>query len=191
MRSIEVNGFALNPYEFAAKFESITEKLYFVFQLGSENGHNTNSLYINIHVVESEIDMARRYQWKYVASKNLLFYFENLTFSRPKRMADLSFIFLEKLNYWIKMTLSHCFHWNFPLTESVIKVDCLISRYELFHNRSPCSIETSLLICSANQWSGFYKIGTSVMKGLKTSSHFSTGISIRNHSSIHQFTQLS
>ena len=93
MRSIEVNGFALNPYEFAAKFESITEKLYFVFQLGSENGHNTNSLYINIHVVESEIDMARRYQWKYVASKNLLFYFENLTLSRPKRMADLSFIF--------------------------------------------------------------------------------------------------
>ena len=28
-------------------------------------------------------------------------------------------------------------------------------------------VETSLFICSANQWTGFYMIGTSVMKELK------------------------
>ena len=28
-------------------------------------------------------------------------------------------------------------------------------------------METSPLICSANQWTGFYMIGTSVMKELK------------------------
>ena len=31
---------------------------------------------------------------------------------------------------------------------------------------SPYHIETSPLICSANQWTGFYMIGTSVMKEL-------------------------
>ena len=34
---------------------------------------------------------------------------------------------------------------------------------ELFHNGAPCNI-TSRLIYSANQWTGFYIIGTSVIK---------------------------
>ena len=33
--------------------------------------------------------------------------------------------------------------------------------------RGPYHIETSPVICSANQWTGFYMIGTSVMKELK------------------------
>ena len=38
---------------------------------------------------------------------------------------------------------------------------------QLFHDGGPYHTETSLLICSANQWTGFYIIGTSVMKELK------------------------
>ena len=32
--------------------------------------------------------------------------------------------------------------------------------YQLFHDRGPYHIETSPLICRANQWTGFYMIGT-------------------------------
>ena len=32
--------------------------------------------------------------------------------------------------------------------------------------RGPYHIETSPLICTTNQWTSFYMIGTSVMKGL-------------------------
>ena len=38
-------------------------------------------------------------------------------------------------------------------------------------------METSLLICSANHWTGFYIISTSVMKGLKYEQRFSLFIS--------------
>ena len=37
----------------------------------------------------------------------------------------------------------------------------------LFYEGGPYHIETSLLIWSANQWTGFYVIGISVMKELK------------------------
>ena len=36
----------------------------------------------------------------------------------------------------------------------------------LFHHGGPYHIETSPLICSTNHWSGYYIIGTSVMKEL-------------------------
>ena len=36
----------------------------------------------------------------------------------------------------------------------------------LFHDGRPYHIETSLLTCRANQWTGFYMIGTFVMKEL-------------------------
>ena len=36
-----------------------------------------------------------------------------------------------------------------------------------FHNGGPYNIETSPLICSANQWTDFYITGTWVMKELK------------------------
>ena len=35
-----------------------------------------------------------------------------------------------------------------------------------YRNEGPCHIETSSLICFANQWTGFCMIGTSVMKEL-------------------------
>ena len=35
---------------------------------------------------------------------------------------------------------------------------------QLFHDEGPYHTKTSLLICIANQWTGFYMIGTSVMK---------------------------
>ena len=38
--------------------------------------------------------------------------------------------------------------------------------YKLFHDGSPYYIETSPLICRANQWTDFYMIGTFVMKEL-------------------------
>ena len=37
----------------------------------------------------------------------------------------------------------------------------------LSHSGNPYYIETSSLICKANQWTGFYMIRTSVMKKLK------------------------
>ena len=40
-------------------------------------------------------------------------------------------------------------------------------RKYLSHDVDPYHIETSPLICRANQWTGFYMIGTSVMKELK------------------------
>ena len=41
--------------------------------------------------------------------------------------------------------------------------------FELFHDGGRYHIETSPLICSANQWAGFYMISTSVMKALSNS----------------------
>ena len=40
--------------------------------------------------------------------------------------------------------------------------------YYLFHDSDRYHIETSLLIYRGNQWTGFYMITTSVMKGLNT-----------------------
>ena len=37
----------------------------------------------------------------------------------------------------------------------------------LFHDGDPYHVETSPLICIANQWTGFYMMGTSFMKELK------------------------
>ena len=37
---------------------------------------------------------------------------------------------------------------------------------QLFHDGGPYHIETSPLICSANQWTGFCMKGTSIMKQL-------------------------
>ena len=42
---------------------------------------------------------------------------------------------------------------------------------KFFHDGGPYHIETSPLICSANQWTGFYMVGTSAMKKLKSSSN--------------------
>ena len=44
---------------------------------------------------------------------------------------------------------------------------CVLGCYKLFHDGGFYHIETSPLTCKANQWTGFYMIGTSVMKELK------------------------
>ena len=51
-----------------------------------------------------------------------------------------------------------------------------ITVLSFFHDGGPYHIETRPLICSANQWTGFYMIGTFVMKGLirKVSGAFRT-----------------
>ena len=38
------------------------------------------------------------------------------------------------------------------------------SKHYFFHGGGPYHIETSPLICRANQWTGFYMIETSVVK---------------------------
>ena len=40
----------------------------------------------------------------------------------------------------------------------------------IFHNGGSCRTETSPLICSVNQWTGFCMIGTSIMKYSRRSS---------------------
>ena len=42
----------------------------------------------------------------------------------------------------------------------------ILGEIELFHDRGRYDIETSPLICSVNQWTGFYMITVSVMKEL-------------------------
>ena len=41
-----------------------------------------------------------------------------------------------------------------------------------FHDGGRYHIEASPLICAGNQWTGFYMITASVMKGLKRIHHF-------------------
>ena len=43
---------------------------------------------------------------------------------------------------------------------------------KLFHDGDPYNLEISRLICSANQWTGFYMIGASVIKELTETSVF-------------------
>ena len=40
------------------------------------------------------------------------------------------------------------------------------TNYLLLHDGRPYHVETNPLICKANQWTGFYMIGTSVMNDL-------------------------
>ena len=46
--------------------------------------------------------------------------------------------------------------------------DILVGQNQLFHEGDPYHIETSLLIRTADQWTGFYMMGTSIMKELKS-----------------------
>ena len=48
-----------------------------------------------------------------------------------------------------------------------------VKKIYLFHDGGRYHIETSPLICSANQWTGFYMITASVMKELTSRSEFS------------------
>ena len=45
-----------------------------------------------------------------------------------------------------------------------------VTKHQFFHDGGPYHIETSPLICSVNQWPGFYRIETSFMKELRLSS---------------------
>ena len=54
------------------------------------------------------------------------------------------------LYFWVPRTLLH-----------------FEASFQLFHDRDPYGIETSPLICRANQWNGFYMIGISIMKELR------------------------
>ena len=57
--------------------------------------------------------------------------------------------------------------------QEVKKSLCIMFYYQmsnqLFYHGGPYHIETSPLICRANQWTGFYMIGTFVMNELKWS----------------------
>ena len=45
--------------------------------------------------------------------------------------------------------------------------EILTNESKLFHDEGCYHMETSLFICSANQWTGFYVITAPVMKELK------------------------
>ena len=45
-----------------------------------------------------------------------------------------------------------------------------VAKHELFHDGGSCRIQTSALICSANQWTDFCTIGISVVKDSRRSS---------------------
>ena len=52
-----------------------------------------------------------------------------------------------------------------------------LKTFLLFHDGGPYDIETSHLICSANQWIAFYMIGTSVKELIKHICKFLTLVS--------------
>ena len=64
------------------------------------------------------------------------------------------------------------FKRQYPRTRSCLIWERCISKVffssKLFHEGGLFHIETSLLICSANQWTGFYMIDTCIMKELTT-----------------------
>ena len=47
----------------------------------------------------------------------------------------------------------------------------------IFHDGSPFHIETSQVMCRANQLTGFYMTGTSAMKELKATIKFESNVS--------------
>ena len=63
--------------------------------------------------------------------------------------------------------------WYLPLWENFMELTSTFKsirgRTLIFHDGDLCHIETSPLIFRGNQWTGFYMIGTSVMKELNTS----------------------
>ena len=59
----------------------------------------------------------------------------------------------------------------FCLNQEIYLIEYMqVAKHWLFHDGGSCPIETSPLICSANQLTGFCIIGTSVMKDSKGSS---------------------
>ena len=70
-------------------------------------------------------------------------------------------------SFYVKILTSICrFSSFFPFIRAVLLSECSLIRAYLFHPRGPYHIETSALICSANQWTCFYMITASVMKEL-------------------------
>ena len=63
----------------------------------------------------------------------------------------------------ISRVLTNFSHPLASLSISMYASFCLSSSIKLFHDRGPYHIETSSLICSVNQSTGFYMIGTSVI----------------------------
>ena len=61
--------------------------------------------------------------------------------------------------------------WLFMLPFS-ISLFFFFQLRKLFHDGDPYNLEISRLICSANQWTGFYMIGASVIKELTEISVF-------------------
>ena len=56
---------------------------------------------------------------------------------------------------------------SFTFCQSTFRKKVAVRFTKLFHDGDHYHIETSLLICRANQRTGFYMRGTSVMKELK------------------------
>ena len=52
----------------------------------------------------------------------------------------------------------------------------ILKNLSLFHDGGCYHIETSPLICSANQWTGFYMITASIMKELSLVTTFAKGL---------------
>ena len=68
------------------------------------------------------------------------------------------------LRFYLIQSAFTCFSW-IQLQQLTKCAKYVLS--QLFHDGDPYHRETRPLICSRNQWTGSYMIGTSVMKELK------------------------
>ena len=105
-------------------------------------------IYRNVFLVELFYAIMRGSQWGncYTNRKVLIFFFEN---------RQLFLKFLRDISIWIR---------DYEFFKPCLQCICP----ELFHDGGPYHIETSPLICRANQWTGFFMIGTSAMEEFKS-----------------------
>ena len=94
---------------------------------------------------------------------------------QPKKAGTISLMLSQEWSYilavtflreWKKRTLRLVVFWCFCFQENLLvltKINQSDCRKQ-FHDGGPVHIETISLICSANQCTGFYVIGTSAMK---------------------------
>ena len=69
-----------------------------------------------------------------------------------------------KLRFFVQCAVKELLIWNvliLPMTFRKNKMRAISSYFVLehFHDGVPYHIETSPLLCSANQWTGFYMVG--------------------------------
>ena len=105
------------------------------------------------------------HSWSTVTMNSWLFCFNLDSTLLVQKYCIKSFYNLSR-TFYTRINIPLC---DFSIFQSftLVKYPCFIlTPVKLFHDGGPYYIETKLLICSTNQWTGFYMTRTSVVKEL-------------------------